>query len=88
MEELVFTSKDLIRLPAGSKTTLKCRDGRHCMSVATLCYRIPKLNPEYRDRKYSCSIDYIKSEVTIEVKKVEKAKKKQNPQRRTLDGRQ
>lgn len=76
MEELVYTSEELIRLPIGSKTTLKCRNGRHCTSVATLCYRIPNLNPEYRDRKYKCSINYIKSEITIEVKKLEKTRKK------------
>lgn len=76
MEKPIFTSKDLIRLPVGSKTTLKCRDGRHCVSVAALCYRIPNLNPEYRDRKYSCSIDYIKSEITITVKSIEKTRKK------------
>lgn len=86
MDEPIYTSKDLLRLPVGSKTTLKCRNGRHCISVAALCYRIPNLNPEYRDRKYRCSIDYIKSEITIEVKKIEK--KKQNPQRPTLQERQ
>ncbi|WP_411336131.1 hypothetical protein [Bacteroides ovatus] len=76
MEEQIYTSEELIRLPVGSKTTLKCRDGRHCVSVATLCYRIPNLNPEYRDRKYKCSINYIKSEITIEVKKLEKTRRK------------
>lgn len=76
MEDQVFTSKELIQLPVGSKTTLKCRNARHCMSVASMCYRIPKVNPEYRDRKYRCSTDFIKSEITIEVKKIEKPRRK------------
>lgn len=75
MEELIITSADLIRLPPGSKTILKCRNGGQCESVATLCYRIPKRYEQCRDRKYSCSINYIKAEVSIEVKRVDQPKR-------------
>ena len=62
-----ITSETLINLPVGSKTTLKCSDAKKCESVATLAYRVPKRYPEYRDRKFKCSINYISSEITITV---------------------
>jgi hypothetical protein len=62
-----ITSETLTKLPIGSKTTLKCSDAKKCESVATLAYRVPKRYPEYRDRRFKCSINYISSEITISV---------------------
>lgn len=62
-----ITSEELLKLPIGSKSTLKCMDAKQCESVATLCYRIPKRYESHRDRRYKCSIDYIRAEVQVEV---------------------
>ena len=67
MDAVKVTSEDLIRLPLGSKTIIKCEDARKCESIVSLAYRVPKRYPEMRDRRYRCHINYITSEITIQV---------------------
>lgn len=61
------TSEMLKSLSIGTSTTIDCRNPTHCESVRSLCYRIPKVYSSHRNTKYSCSIDYINSRVTIKV---------------------
>ena len=66
-EKKQLTSEILKNLRIGTETTLDCRNPTHCESVRSLCYRIPQVYPTHRNVKYSCSIDYINSRVTIKV---------------------
>lgn len=77
-----INSEYLRELPIGSKTELLCESPRHCESVRTMAYRIPKLCPEHKNKKYRCIVDYAKSTVTIEVS--DKRKEFQTKARRVI----
>jgi len=55
-------------LPIGSEMIMDCGTPQHCESIRSIVYRIPKAYVDQRSKKYSCKIDYIKSQVTIKVK--------------------
>ena len=67
MERKEDMTETLKGLRVGTVTTLQCRKPTHCESVRSLCYRIPQVYEDYRGRKYTCKINYIKSQITISV---------------------
>lgn len=70
MGKNLITTDKLKSLIVGSTTKFKLESPLKCETAKVLCYRIPKIYKEFKDRKYSCSIDYSKSEITITVSKV------------------
>ena len=66
-QEVQTMTESLKSLRIGSETTLTCRNPTHCESVRSLCYRIPLVYPEHKNKKYSCVISYQKSQIKIKV---------------------
>lgn len=54
-------------LPIGAEMIMDCKSPQHCESIRSIVYRIPLAYIDQRGKKYSCKINYIKSQVTIKV---------------------
>lgn len=65
-ESMTATFKSL---PIGAEMVMDCKTPQHCESIRSICYRIPLAYIDQRNKKYSCAINYIKSQVTIKVTK-------------------
>ena len=63
-ESMTATFKSL---PIGSEIVMDCKTPQHCESIRSIVYRIPLAYIDQRGKKYSCKINYIKSQVTIKV---------------------
>lgn len=60
-------TEHLRSLGVGTETTLACRNGTHCESVRSMCYRIPMVYIDQRGKKYTCVINYEESTIKIKV---------------------
>lgn len=63
-----INSEFLRSLPVGTKELeLQCDSPKHCSSVATIAYRVPKVYVDQRHKRYKCSTDFIKCTVKVTV---------------------